>query len=163
MEVTTSYLHGKHGVEIRIMSLSRDNTDSWLRISHGSNKFVMDLNNNDTEIPEDQLEDQALQLDAKDFVSQAKAKAKPQRRERTGSSSKIIPMDRRNWIDIKPGKYTLSEYEISKKVIHLLRQSQKVHREDDEAVRFWRIKENQNPFPHSVHWSDGRWKACLAA
>ena len=37
MEVTTSYLHGKHGVEIRIMSLSRDNTDSWVRISHGSN------------------------------------------------------------------------------------------------------------------------------
>ena len=44
LEVTTSYLHGKHGVEIRIMSLSRDNTDSWVRISHGSNKFVMDLN-----------------------------------------------------------------------------------------------------------------------
>ena len=57
LEVTTSYLHGKHGVEIRIMSLSRDNTDSWVRISHGSNKFVMDLNSNDTEIPEDQLED----------------------------------------------------------------------------------------------------------
>ena len=46
------------------MSLNRDNTHSWVRISHGSNKFVMDLNNNDTEIPEDQLEDQALQLDA---------------------------------------------------------------------------------------------------
>ena len=30
----------------------------------------MDLNNNETEIPEDQLEEQALQLDAKDFVSQ---------------------------------------------------------------------------------------------
>ena len=29
--------------------------------------FVMDLNNNDTEIPEDQLEGQALQLDAKRF------------------------------------------------------------------------------------------------
>ena len=43
MEVTTSYLHGKHGVEIRIMSLSRDNTDSWVRISHGSNKFVMEF------------------------------------------------------------------------------------------------------------------------
>ena len=66
------------------MSLSRDNTDSWVRISHGSNKFVMDLNNNNTEDPEDQLEDQALQLDAKDFVSQAKAKAKPQRKELTG-------------------------------------------------------------------------------
>ena len=39
LEVTTSYLHGKHGVEIRIMSLSRDNTHSWVRISHGSNNF----------------------------------------------------------------------------------------------------------------------------
>ena len=76
MEVTTSCLHGKHGVEIRIMSLSRDNTDSWVIISHGSNKFVMDLKNNDTEIPEDQLENQASQLDAEAFVSQAKAKSK---------------------------------------------------------------------------------------
>ena len=78
-EVTTSCLHGKQGVEIRIGSLNKDNTHSWVRISHESNKFVMDLKNNDTEIPEDQLEDQALQLDAKDFVSQAKAKAKPHR------------------------------------------------------------------------------------
>ena len=37
LEVTTSCLHGKHGVEIRIWSLSGDNTHSWFRISHGSN------------------------------------------------------------------------------------------------------------------------------
>ena len=59
---------------------------------------------------------------------------------------------------------TFSENEVSMKVIHLLRHSQKVHREDDGAVNFWRIKEIlQNPFPQSIHWSDGRWKACLAA
>ena len=40
LEVATSYLHGKYGVEIRIWSLSRDNTHSWVRISHGSNRFV---------------------------------------------------------------------------------------------------------------------------
>ena len=58
----------------------------------------------------------------------------------------------------------LSLNEVSKKVIHLLRHSQKVHREEDGAVHFWRIKENlQNPFPQSIHWSDDRWKACLAA
>ena len=34
------------------MSLNRDNTHSWVRISHGSKKFVMNLNNNETEIPE---------------------------------------------------------------------------------------------------------------
>ena len=62
LEVTTSCLHGKHGVEIRFWSLSGDNTHSWVRISHGSNKFVMDSNNNDTEVPEDQLEEQALHL-----------------------------------------------------------------------------------------------------
>ena len=90
------------------MSLSRDNTHSWVRISHGSNKFVMDLNNNDTEIPEDQLEEYALQLDAKDFACRSKAKAKPQRREPAGSSPRIVPMERRNWIDIEPGKHSLS-------------------------------------------------------
>ena len=53
---------------------------------------------------------------------------------------------------------------MSKKVIHLLRHSQQVHREEDGAVHFWRIKENlQNPLPQSTHWSDDRWKACLAA
>ena len=70
----------------------------------------------------------------------------------------------RNWIDIEPGKHSLSEYEVSKKVFHLLRHSQKVHREEDGAVLFWRIKKNlQNPCPQSIRWSDRRWKACLAA
>ena len=39
LEVATSYLHGKYGVEIRIWSLNRDNTHSWVRISHGLNRF----------------------------------------------------------------------------------------------------------------------------
>ena len=71
---------------------------------------------------------------------------------------------RRNWIDIEPGKYNLSEYEVSKKVIHILRHSQKVYRDEDGAVHFWRIKESlHNQFPQSIHWSDDRWKVCLAA
>ena len=124
----------------------------------------MDLNNNDTEIPEDQLEGQALQLDAKDLVNRSKAKAKPQRKEPAGSSPRIIPTESRTWIDIEPGEYSLSEYEVSKKLIHLLRHSQKVHREEDGAVHFWRITENhQNPFAQSIHWSDDRWIASLAA
>ena len=72
-------------------------------------------------------------------------------------------MERRNWIDIEPGKHSLSEYEVSKKVIHLLRHPQKVHREEDGAVHFWRKENLQDPFPQFLHWSDDRWKACLAA
>ena len=154
------YLHGKHGVEVRIMSLSRDNTHSWVRISHGSNRFVMNLSNNETEIPEDQLEEYALKLSAKDFACRSKAKAKPQRREPAGSSPRIVPIERRNWIDIEPRKYSLSEYEVSKKVIFLLRHSQQVHREEDEAVHFCRMKENLQNHPQSIH---ERWKSCLAA
>ena len=94
MEVTTScynqlLAYGKYGVEMRIWSLSRDNTHSWVRI-HGSNKFVMDSNNNDTEVPEDQLEEHVLQLDAKDFACRSKAKAKPQRRKPADSPSGTI-------------------------------------------------------------------------
>ena len=53
LEITTSYLYGKHGIEIRIWSLSEDNSQSWVRISHGSNKFVIDSNHNNTEVPAD--------------------------------------------------------------------------------------------------------------
>ena len=35
LEVTTSCLHGKYGVEIRIWSLRGDNTHSWVRVAHG--------------------------------------------------------------------------------------------------------------------------------
>ena len=108
LEVTISCLYGKHGVEIRIWSLSEDNTQSWVRISHGSNKFVIDSNNNDTEIPEDLPEEQALQLKVKDFACRSKAKAKPQRREPVDHSPSIIPMNERKWIDIEPGNYSLS-------------------------------------------------------
>ena len=56
LEVATCCLHGKYGVEIRISSVNRGNTHSWVRISHGSNKFVMNLKNNEQEIPEVELE-----------------------------------------------------------------------------------------------------------
>ena len=43
-------------------------------------KFVIDSNNNDTEVLEDQPEEPALELDVKVFVARSKAKAKSQKR-----------------------------------------------------------------------------------
>ena len=86
VEVATCCLHGKYKVEIRLVSLNRDNSISWVIISHGSNKFVMKLSNNEQEIPEVQLEQYTSKLDAKDFACRSKAKAKPKRREPAGSS-----------------------------------------------------------------------------
>ena len=106
LEVATCCLRGKCGVEIRIMSMNRDNTHSWVRISHGSNRFVVNLNNNETEIPGVQLEGYALKLDAKDFACRSKAKAKPQRRERAGSSPRTVPIGKGTWTDVEPWKYS---------------------------------------------------------
>ena len=49
LEITTSYLHGKHGIEVRIWSLRKENSQSWVRISHGSNKFVIDVRTTTTQ------------------------------------------------------------------------------------------------------------------
>ena len=121
LEVATCCLHGKYGVEIRIMSMNKDNSHSWVRISHGSHKFVTNLNNNEQEISEVQLEEYALKLNASDFACRSKAKAKPQRREPAGSSTRKIPIGERIWTDVEPGEYSISDYAVSKKLIHLLR------------------------------------------
>ena len=62
LEVTTCCLQGKYGVEIRIESMNKDNSHSWVRISHGLNKLVTNLNNkeqddNEQETSEMQFEE----------------------------------------------------------------------------------------------------------
>ena len=124
---------------------------------------MIDSNYNNTEVPADLPEEQASQSSVKVFAARSKAKAKPQKREPV-DFPRISPMNERKWIDIEPEESSLSAYEVSKKVINLLRHCQTVQREDDGAVQFWRIKNFlQNQLPQVPYWSDDRWKACLAA
>ena len=99
------------------MSLNRDNTNSWERISHGSKQFVMNLNNNEQEIPEVQLEECALEIGCEGFCLPIKGKSKTTKNRTCWLFTKNRSMERRNWIDVEPGKHSLSEYEVSKKVI----------------------------------------------
>ena len=157
LEVATCCLHGKYGVEIRIWSLNKDNSHSWVRISHGSNKLVTDLNNNEQETSEMQFEEYALRLDAKDFASRPKAKAKPQKRDSASSSTRTIPIRERTWTDVKPGKQSLSDYPVSKKLIMEAYLETMMERLNS------RIKDNlQKHFPYCPHSSDDRWKKSMA-
>ena len=104
-------------MEVRIESMNKDNSHSSVRISHGLNKLVTNLNNNDQdnnneqETSETKPEEYALKLNASDFASRSKAKAKPQRREPAGSSPRrTIPVSERYWTDIEPGEYSISDY-----------------------------------------------------
>ena len=91
------------------------------------------------------------------------AKAKPQRREPAGPSTRTIHIGKRIWTDVEPGECSLSDYAVSKKLIHLLRHGRQVHREDDGAIDFWRIKDDlQKHFLHCHHWSDDEWKKSMA-
>ena len=138
LEVTTSFKYGKHGIEIRIWSVGQDNFQSWVRISYGTIKYVVDSNQNNTQIPADTQEDQAPQTSIKVVAARSMAKAKPQQREPVDTPT-IIPMHERKWIDIEPSEPTLAAYDVSKKVISLLRHNQTVQREKDGAIQFYRI------------------------
>ena len=163
LEVTTRFKNFKYGIEIRISSVGQGNSQSWVRISYGTIKYVVDANQNNTEILADPQEDQVPQASIKVVAARSKAKAKPQQREPVDTTV-TIPMHERRWIDIEPSEQTLAAYDLSKKVISLLRHNQTVQREKDGAIEFCRIKFYlRNHSSQVQHWSDDRWKACLAA
>ena len=108
-----------------------------------------------------QFEGYALKLNASAFASRSKAKAKPQRRDSGSSSTRTIPVGERTWADVGPGKYSLSDYPLSKKLIYLLRHGS-LPRDDDGAIEFWRIKDHlQDHFLFCHHWSDEKWKSTM--
>ena len=77
LEVTTSFFqHFKYGIEIRIKSVNQDDSHSWVRISYGTNKYVVDSNYNNTEVPADPHEEQASQSSVKVIAARSKGKSK---------------------------------------------------------------------------------------
>ena len=108
LEVTTCYLQGKYGVEIRIESVNKDNCHSLVRISHGLKKLVTDLSNkeddyNEQETSEMKSEILALKTNVLAFSSRSKAKAKPRRSTSAYSSTRTVPFCEIFWTDIEPG------------------------------------------------------------
>ena len=171
LEVTTCYLQGKYGVEIRIESMNKDHSHSWVRISHGLNNLVTDFSNNkendnnEQEIPEVQFEDCALKSNVLAFASRSKAKAKPQRRILACPSTRTVPISERTWTLIEPQDYSSIAYPVSKQLSGLLRHGNlpRNYREDDGAIEFWRIREYlRNDLERSQHWSDEKWKCTMA-
>ena len=118
--------------------MGQDNSRSWVKISYGTIKYVVDSNQDNTEVPADPQEDEVPQTSIKVVAARSKAKTKPQQRELVDTPT-IIPMHARKGIDIEPSESSLSAYDLSKKVISLLRHCQTIQREEDEAVQFWRI------------------------
>ena len=167
LEVTTSYLQGKYGVEFRIESVNTDNSHSWIRISHFLNKLVTDLSNKEDdnkeqEISEMQFEEFALKTNVLAYASRSKARASPRRRTSACSSTRTVPICERSWTDIEPETYSPVASPVLKQLSTLLRHCH-LPREDDGAIEFWRLKEYlRNDLVQSQHWSDEIWKSTMA-
>ena len=162
LEVTTTFQHFKYGIEVRIESVNEDNSHSWVRISYGTVKQVNDSVEHDTKNFADPQEEEDVPTSSGVVAARSEAKAKPQPRESTGTTT--IPLSERVWIDIEPSKQDLESYNLSKKVINLLRHNQKLHREEDGAIQFYKIKFHLRDHHLPIqNWSDDRWIACLAA
>ena len=167
LEVTTSYLRGKYGVEIRNESVIIDNSHSWVRISHGMNKLVTDLSNkedddNEQETSEMKSEEFALKTNVLAFASRSKAKAKPRRRTSACSSTRTVRICERSWTDVEPRTYSHIAYPVSKRLSTLIRHGD-LPREENGAIEFWRLKDRlRNEFENSQYWSDEMWKSKMA-
>ena len=162
LEVTTSFQHFKYGIDIRIPSVKEDNSQSWVRISFGRVRYVNNYIKYDTQNLASPQEEEDVPTSSEVVAARSKAKAKPQPRESTGATT--IPLSERVWIDIEPSKQDLESHNLSKKVINLLRHNQKLHREQDGAIQFYKIKFHLREYSLQIlNWSDDRWKVFLAA
>ena len=160
LEVTTSYLQGKCGVEIRIESVNKDNSHSWVRISHGLKNLVKDLI--DKEYDDSEQETSTTKTEVFAYASRSKAKAKPRRPSTTCSSARTVPIRERIWTDIEPGAQSNQAYPVAKKLNTLLRHGE-LSREEDGAFEFCRLKDyHRKEFEHSQYWSDEMWKSKMA-
>ena len=142
-------------MEIRIESMNKDNSHSWVRLSHGLNKLVTDLIDDD-----DEQETSTTKTEVLAFASRSKAKAKPRRPATSCSSSRTVPILERIWIDIEPGAQFDQAYPVAKRINTLLRHGD-LPREEDGAIEFWR-DDLQNKFECSQYWSDDSWKTKVA-
>ena len=133
LEVTTSFQQFKYGVEVRIPSVKEDNSQSWVRISFGTVRYVNNYIKYDTQNLAGPQEEGDVPASLEVVAARSKAKSKPQPRGSTGTTT--IPLSERVWIDIEPSKQDLESHNLSMKVINL-RHNQKLHREQDGAIQF---------------------------
>ena len=152
LEITICCLQGKYGVEIRIESMNKDNSHSWVRISRDLNKLVTNLNkeqdDNEKETSEKQFEDYELKSNARANASPSKAKAKPQRRTSASSSTKTRP---------------ISNHKIFRPPIIQCQRNWSIF--FVMVVHFEKIMERLKDhlrIHFSRHWPDEKWKSIMA-
>ena len=156
---------GKYGEEIRIESVNKDNSHSWVRISHGLNKLVTDLSDkedddNEQETSEMQFEEFSLETNVLAFASRSKAKAKP----RKTYFCQLVHKNSTHWRKNLDRKWARRLFAHRLPSVDTTEYASYLPREDDGAIEVWRLKRlSSEPFCVLCHhWSAEKWKSTMA-
>ena len=142
LEVTTSYMYKKHGIEYLM-----EQSNTWSTRITTIQKFLQ------------------IHLKRKRHKQVSRLlQADQKQKQESVDTPTSIPMHERKWIDIVPSEQSLEAYEVSQRVISLLDtikrySGKKMEQFNSGEFNFiFEIK-----FVEVQHWSDDRWKANLAA
>ena len=143
-EVVTNYHEGKPGVEIRIESISKDGSRSWIRITKGLNKSARDP-----------TEKMRIHEEGQGGHYSKYGETRNTRLENCGKFSQTgIPIHSRKWINVEPQRNQSNP--VAKMMNTLLRHTP-LPRENG-AIEFWRLRmEFVSGFTNYVHWSIRTW------
>ena len=146
LEVTTSYLQCKYGVEIRIESVNKDNSHSWVRISHGLNKLVTDLidkeyDDNEQETSETKTETFALKTEVFAFATIKRLKQNQEDLLLFAHLQELYLFVKEYGLKLNQELNSIKRTQWQKRLITFLRRGQ-LHGEADGAIEFWRLKDD---------------------
>ena len=157
--------YGRYSIEVQVQSLFQDQTESWIRIVHGIDKFAREA--------------MPIQEEEKKASGTPAAKARPILKPSSTRGWDFTPIEQRQWIDIETQESNDPYcFQVSKFITRLLRHSQEVYREADGAVHYDQIideckkKQSDNTgfwsdemkkhFFNAQHWSIEKWVSVLA-
>ena len=161
LEVTTSYLQGKYGVEIGIEYINKDKSHSWVRIFHGLNKLVTDLTATRRTTTTSR---RPLKRRRKYLLLQADQRLKQNREDLPllAHLQGLYLFLKEHGLIFEPGAQFDQAYPVARRLNTLLRHGE-LTREEDGAIEFWRLKDDlRNELEHSQYWSDDVWKSKMA-
>ena len=148
-------------MEIRIESVNKDNSHSWVRLSHGLNKLATDLidkeyDDNEQETSETKSEELALKTNVFAFASRSKAKQNLEDLPLHCSSTRTVLI----WWKILDWYWARNLFE------HRLPSVKKTDYSSSSwsiKIEFWRLKYYlRNEFENSQHRSDEMWRSKMA-
>ena len=131
---------GKHGVEIRIESVNKDNSHSWVmgwKSWSQTRSTVSPTTTSRRRLRRSRMQaDQRLKQNHEDLSLLAHLQ-------------ELYLIRERKWSDIEPGTQSNQAYPVTKGLTAPLRHGQ-LPREEDGAIEFWRLKDDfQNKFEYS--------------